>query len=141
MKNIQKYIKGKMNMMNMSSGWRNIKNVYDKLNVEDYDISSKFNYIGPVYIKTGDVMSVTKVKLGYDNFGDYMDMDNYVKVFNDNETHVYKQLSDGMRLDHSKHWFMILNNNEWESHPFSLDEVKDIVKKKESSIYSIVLTK
>ena len=125
----------------MSGGWRNIKNVYDKLNIEDYNISSKFNYIGPVYIKTGEVMSVTKVKIGYEDFGDFVDMDNYVKVFNDNKTQVYKQLPDGMRLVRDKHWFMILNDNEWESHPFSLDEVKDIINKKENSIYSIVLTK
>ena len=138
MKNIQKYIKSKVKM---SGGWKNIKDVYDKLNIEDYNISSKFNYIGPVYIKTGEVMSVTKVKIGYEDFGDFVDMDNYIEVFNDNKTQVYKQLLDGMRLDHNKHWFMILNNNEWESHPFSLDEVKDIIRKKENSIYSIVLTK
>lgn len=138
MKNIQKYIKSKVNM---SGGWRNIKNVYDKLNIEDYDISSKFNYIGPDYIKVGGVMSVTKIKMGYENFGDFMDMDNYIEVFNDNKTHVYKQLDDGMQLVRDKHWFMILNKNEWEAHPFSLDEVKDIIHKKKNLIYSIVLTK
>ena len=88
MKNIQKYIKSKMNM---SGGWRNIKNVYDKLNVEDYDINNEFNYIGPAYTKVGEVMTVTKVKIGYENFGDFMDVDNYIKVFNDNKTCVYKQ--------------------------------------------------
>ncbi len=138
MKNIQKFIKSKTKM---SGGWRNIKNVYDKLNIEDYDISSKFNYIGPDYIKIGYVMTVTKIKIGYENFGDFMDVDNYIEVFNNNKTHVYKQLDDGMKLIRDKHWFMILNNNEWEAHAFLLDEVKNIINKNENLIYSIVLTK
>ena len=138
MKNIQKYIKSKVKM---SGGWKNIKDVYSKLNIEDYDISSEFNYIVPAYIKVGEVMTLTKVKIGYENFGDFMDMDNYIEVFNNNKTCAYKQLDDGMRLIRDKHWFMILNKNEWEAHAFLLDEVKDIINKKENLIYSIVLTK
>ncbi len=120
-------------------GWKNIKDVYGKLNIEDYEINKDFNSIVPAYIKIGLVMSLTEIKIGYENFDKYVTIDNYIDQFNNNKTVAYKRLDDGMRVDNSKHWFMILNNNLWEAKKFSLDEVKDIVDNKSNPLYSIKL--
>ncbi len=120
-------------------GWKNIKDVYGKLNIEDYEINKDFNSIVPAYIKIGLVMSLTEIKIGYENFDKYVTIDNYIDQFNNNKTVAYKRLDDGMRVDNSKHWFMILNNNLWEAKKFSLDEVKDIVDNKSNRLYSIKL--